>query len=280
MDRLDAMKIFLQVVDGGSFAAVGQPTAGEQVAALEQHLGAELLHRNARTLTLTEAGRDFYEAAMGIVADLEAAESRIGHRQKAIAGPVRVAVDAGFGRLYLVPRLPAFFESYPDLQIELLVGVEDGLDLAIRQGESKESGLVTKLLGSTPVVVVASAEYLENSSAIHSPADLKQHQCVTQMGNRTWRFTKGLVHQASGRFQSNDCEQIRQAVLSGLGLAQAPLWLFQAEIASGQVKRILRRLEPDPVKIYAVRPAERRPAARVATFIDFVVQVLKDSQLE
>lgn len=280
MDRLDAMKIFLRVVESGSFAAVGQPAASELVAALEQHLGAELLHRNSRTLSLTEAGRDFYEAALCFVADLDAAESRIGHRQKAIAGQVRASVPPAFASICLLPRLPAFFESYPELQLELLVGSEEGLDLAIRQGESKESGLVTKYLGSTPVVVVASAEYLANSPVIHSPADLQQHQCLTQVGNRTWRFTKGLLHQPAGRFQTNDAEQLRSAVLSSLGIAQAPLWMFQPEIQSGQVKRILRRLEPDPVKIYAVRPAERRPAARVAAFIDFVLQILRDSQLE
>ncbi|HJY47637.1 MAG TPA: LysR family transcriptional regulator, partial [Stellaceae bacterium] len=112
MDRLEGIKIFVRVVESGSFSAVarelgtGQPTISKQVAALEEHLGAQLLMRTSRSLSLTEAGRDFYESAVRLISDLEAAESRIGSGQASPSGVVRVSAAPAFSRLYVVPQLP------------------------------------------------------------------------------------------------------------------------------------------------------------------------------
>jgi DNA-binding transcriptional LysR family regulator len=127
MDRLDAIKIFVRVVESGSFSAVarelgvGQPAVSKQVASLEAHLGAQLLMRTSRNLSLTEAGRDFYESGARLIGDLEAAESRVGRGQASPSGVVRVTVAHAFSRLYVVPRLPKFFARYPDVGVEMLV---------------------------------------------------------------------------------------------------------------------------------------------------------------
>jgi LysR family transcriptional regulator for bpeEF and oprC len=146
MDRIDALKVFVRVVESGSFSAVarelgvGQPTVSKQVAALERRLGAELLlRRSSRKVSLTEAGRDFIASASKVMADLDAAESRVGRGLRSPSGPLRVSVAPSFGALYIVPRLAEFFRRYPDVSVEVLASdrsanlIEDGIDVAIRK---------------------------------------------------------------------------------------------------------------------------------------------------
>ncbi len=292
MDRLDSIKVFVRVVESGSFSAVarqlgvGQPTVSKQVAALERHLGAQLLMRGSRRVTLTEAGRDFFESASHLVAELEAAESRIGRGLRTPSGLVRVSVAPSFGAQYLVPRLHELFGRYPEVTVELLASdrsanlVEDGVDVAIRNGELPESSLIARRLGSTPVVVVASADYLRARGEPAKPAELAGHRAIvfaSQTGPRAWTFAgrQGPVaRMPEGRLLTNDAEQIRAAVLASLGIAQAPYWLFARDLQAGTVVRILRRYEPPELPISAVRPASRRLATKVSVFIDFVAEVL------
>ena len=126
MDRFDAMRMFVRVVESGSFSAVaretgvGQPSVSKQIAQLEAHLGAQLMRRTSRSMSLTEAGQTFYESAVRLVDDLEAAESLIGRGQTAPSGLVRATIAPAFARLYVAPRLPEFFARYPDISVELL----------------------------------------------------------------------------------------------------------------------------------------------------------------
>ena len=150
MDRFDAMRMFVRVVESGSFSAVaretgvGQPSVSKQIAQLEAHLGAQLMRRTSRSMSLTEAGQTFYESAVRLVDDLAAAESLIGRGQTAPSGLVRATIAPVFARLYVVPRLPEFFARYPDISVELLVSertvnlIEEGVDLAVHNGELLE----------------------------------------------------------------------------------------------------------------------------------------------
>src|SRR6201989_65654 len=125
MDKYDAMKVFVRVIEKGSFSAVakergiGQPAVSKQIAALEDELGTELIHRTSRSIALTEAGRDFYESALHILDDVETATSRIGRGQTAPKGLIRVTVPPTFARLHMVSKLAAFFAAYPDLAVEM-----------------------------------------------------------------------------------------------------------------------------------------------------------------
>src|SRR6202048_5564714 len=173
MDRLEGIKKFVRVVERGRFSAVarelgtGQPAISKQVAALEERLGAQLLMRTSRSLSLTEAGRDFYESPVPLISEIEAAESRIGSGQASPSGVVRVTAAPGFSRLYVVPRLPLFRERYPNVVVEMLVSerttnlVEEGIDLAIRNGTLSDSSLIARKIGESAIIAVASADYLE-----------------------------------------------------------------------------------------------------------------------
>ena len=290
MDQIAAMRMFVRVVESGSFSAVareagvGQPAVSKQITALEAHLGAQLLRRTSRSLSVTEAGQDFYESAVRLIGDLEAAESRVGRGQNAPSGLLRVTVAPVFGHLYIVPRLHEFFTQYPDIVLEFVVTdriinlVEEGVDLAIHNGELKDSTLITQRIATTPVITVASPAYLKAHGEPASPGDLDQHHCIIfapQGAPRPWGFAGKLgdiEYRPKGSFRTNDADQIRVAVLADLGLAHAPGWLFAREIASGAVRAVLRAYEPAPLSISVVHPSGRRLATKVRVFIEFLTR--------
>jgi LysR family transcriptional regulator for bpeEF and oprC len=284
--------MFIRVVESGSFSAVarelgvGQPTVSKQIASLEAHLGAQLLLRTSRRVALTDAGRDFFESASKVIADLEGAESRVGRGLKAPSGLVRVSVAPSFGALCVVPHLLPFFRRYPDVRVELLVSdrianlIEDGIDVGVRIGELAESSLVARRIATTPVIFVASPSYLSDQGEPTKPAELEGHRCVvfcSQTGPRPWRFagkSGELSLLPDGAFRTNDGEEIRAAVVAGLGIAQVPYWLCAQDLEAGVVRRILRKHEPAAIPISVVRPANRRVATKVSVFIDFLAETV------
>jgi LysR family transcriptional regulator for bpeEF and oprC len=294
VDQIAAMRMFVRVVESGSFSAVArecdvrQPAVSKQIAALERHLGAQLLRRTSRSLSVTEAGQDFYEAAVRLIGDLEAAESRVGRGQNAPSGLIRVTVAPVFGHLYVVPRLPEFFARYPDIILEFVVTdrivnlVEEGIDLAIHNGELKDSTLVAQTIATTPVITVGSPAYLTRHGEPASPSDLDQHRCIIfapQGAPRPWWFAGkfgDIEIRPKGSFRTNDADQIRAAVLADLGLAHTPGWLFARDIAANAVHRVLRDYEPAPLSISAVHPSGRRLATKVRVFIDFLTRILAE----
>ncbi len=291
MDRLDVLRLFVRVVETGSFSktakseGIGQPTVSKQIAGLERRLGAQLVRRTSRGLSLTEAGQDFYELAVRLLGDFDAAESRVGRGQVTPSGLVRVTVSPGFGRLYVVPRLPDFFNRFPDVSVDLNVSdgyanlVEEGIDVAIRIGHLADSSLSARRIGSMEAAMLATPAYLERHGIPSTPDDLKNHDCVTFMFHgapRLWQF-KGpdgpFTVEPKGRVRTNDAEHVRAALLSGLGLVQAPTWLLADEIESGAVTRLLDDYAPDLFPINAVTPAARRQPGKVRVFIDFLAQI-------
>lgn len=291
------IRTFVRVVQSGSFsevarsAGIGQPAISKQVTALESHLGAQLLRRTSRSLSLTEAGQEFYESAVRLIDDLEAAESRVGRGQSAPSGLIRVTVAPVFGRLYIVPRLQDFFTRYPDIVVETVVTdrvvnlVEEGVDLAIHNGELKDSTLIARKIATTPVVTVGSRSYLKQHGEPTAPGELDRHRCVVYAPRgapRAWRFSDesgNIEFQPKGSFRTDDAGEIRAAVLADLGLAHAPGWLFQREIASKAVRVVMRNHSPQPLAISAVRAAGRRLPTKLRVFIDFLAQIFAEEPM-
>lgn len=285
MDKFDAMQTFVRVIEKGSFSAVakergiGQPAVSKQVSALEDELGTELIRRTPRSITLTEAGRDFYKSALHILDDLENATSRIGRGQTAPKGLIRVTVPPTFARLHMVPKLPAFFAAYPDMAVEIAVSqspttiIEDGFDLAIYSGDLPDSTLVARKFAQTTTILVATPKYLTRYGAPQSLDDLHRFRSVVfvERGSaQPWSFGSGQGVKRvipAGVFRTSDIEQLRMGVLEDLGIAQAPGWLFAAELREGTVIRLLTAFERT-VPIFAVRPASRRMSTKVRIFIE------------
>jgi DNA-binding transcriptional LysR family regulator len=285
VDRLDAMQMFVRLVEKGSFSAVakergvGQPAVSKQISALENELGTELIRRTSRSFALTEPGRDFYESALHILDDFENATSRIGRGQTAPKGLIRVTVPPTFARLHMVSKLAAFFAAYPDMAVEMAASespstiIEDGFDLAIHSGELPDSTLVARRFAQTMIILVATPQYLSRYGAPESPDDLKRFRSVVfvQRGSvQAWSFGSGLDAKRivpARVFLNRDIEQMRMGVLEHLGIAQAPAWLFAAELREGTVIRLLTSFDRI-VPILAVRPASRRLPAKVRIFIE------------
>ena len=285
MDKFDAMQIFVRAIEKGSFSAVakergiGQPAVSKQISALEDEFGTELIHRTSRSIALTEAGRVFYESSLRILDDFESATSRIGRGQTAPKGLIRVAVPPAFARLHMVSRLPSFFSTYPDMAVELGASespttiIEDGFDLAIHSGDLPDSNLVARKFAQTTIIFVATPQYIMRYGTPESPEDLRRFRAVVfvERGSaQPWSIGSGQNAKRvipTGVFRTSDIEQMRMGVLEHLGMAQAPAWLFAAELREGTVIPLLTPFERT-VPILAVRPAGRRISAKVRIFIE------------
>src|SRR5580658_3490597 len=277
------MQIFVRVVEKKSFSAVakergiGQPAVSKQISALEDELGTELIQRTSRSLELTEPGRDFYESALRILDDFENATSRIGRGQTAPKGIIRVTVPPTFARLHMVSKLAAFFAAYPDMAVEMAASerpttiIEEGFDLAIHSGDLPDSTLVARRFAQTMIVLVATPQYLSRYGAPESPEDLSRLRSVVFVEHgsvQPWRFGPDAKHIIpTGVFRTSDIEQMRMGVLEHLGIAQAPAWLFAAELREGTVIPLLTPFERT-VPILSVRPASRRLSTKVRIFIE------------
>jgi LysR family transcriptional regulator for bpeEF and oprC len=271
------MELFVRVVETRSFSAVakerriGQPAVSKQISAMEAELGTELLHRNTRSLTLTEAGREFYHSAQRILEDFESATARIGRGLTAPKGVVRVAVPPSFARLHMVSKLAAFFERYPDIAVEFGTSesptslIEDGFDLAIHSGDLPDSSLIARRFAQTLTILVATPQFLTRHGLPQTIEELRSLPAIPLVQNgavQPWKFSAAQGITPSGAFRAGDLEQLRVGVLEHLGIAQAPAWLFAAELREGTVLRLLTPNERT-VAISAVRPAGRRVPTRV-----------------
>ena len=297
MDRLDAMRLFVRLVECGSFSAVGreegigQPAVSKQIAALERHLGAQLVLRTSRQVTITEAGLAFYESAKQLVDDFDAVESSVGDRQQSPRGLVRVSTAPGHGRLCITPLLPEFFRLYPDVAVELSVSerpvdlVGAGIDLAIRHGRLVDSSLTARKLSETDMVLAASPAYLAAKGVPSRLSDLDAHACIVfarGRERRPWSLKAGqetISYVPRGSLFTGDAEHIRAAVLCGLGISQTPFWLLADEIRSGQVQVLLPELQPERLPVNIVYPAGRRVPMRVRVLIDHIISACARQQL-
>jgi DNA-binding transcriptional LysR family regulator len=291
------MHMFVRVVETGSFSAVArelnstQPTISKNIAELESWLGAKLLNRSTRSLRLTETGTDYYERCLAILQDVEEAEHMVGQLQTMPRGTVRVSTVVAFGRLHLVPRLAAFYETYPDISINMRLSdrvvdlVEEGVDVAIRMGDLADSSLIARKLCTSPIVTVASPAYLKAHGIPEHPRDLKEHNYLsyTEAGTRaeTQFRDQGepFYVRTQGNFTTNNTEALRMALISGLGISRAPRWLVGDAIESGELTKVLEDFQPGELAIHAVYPPGRHLPSKVRSFIDYFVDEFKDCSI-
>jgi len=293
MDLITSMSIFKRVVEAGSFSAVAretglsQPTVSKHIAELENRLGTKLLNRSTRQLSLTEAGKKYYDRCSLILGDLEELESSIGQCRSEPAGMLRVNVPVSFGRMYLLPVLWEFMSQYPDVKLDLVMDdgyidlVKDGVDLAIRVGPLPDSSLIARKIGDSPRVTVASTDYLAEHGEPKILSDLKDHSCIvyTFLTTRNeWHFNSAGGEEklrVNGRFSASNPDAIRAAVIAGVGIAVTPLWLIHDALAEGKVKVILADYRPTPLEVHAVYPDRRFVPSRVGLFIDHLKESMR-----
>jgi DNA-binding transcriptional LysR family regulator len=297
LDRLLAMQTFVRVVETGSFSAVAreqsstQSAVSKQVAALERHLGARLLTRTTRTLSLTDDGEHYFEDARRLVAEVSEAEGQLRRGEQQLSGWLRVAASVGFGVRVLRPHVHSFLAAHPGVKIDLKLNdgfidlVEHGIDVAVRIGNLADSTLVARRIGSIRRAVVAGKAYAQSVTAERPlpriPEDLKQHPCIvyTELRNRNlWDFStpdgSTVSVRVEGPLQTNTSDIVRAAVIDGVGIAYSPTWLFQDLIDSGEVQVLLPGWQPSPLPLHLVSPPERRHATKVRAFAEHLSSAL------
>ncbi|MCU0921450.1 MAG: LysR family transcriptional regulator [Burkholderiaceae bacterium] len=289
MDRIQGIKLFIRVVDLGSFSkaaadmGIGQPSATKLVAQLEAGLGARLLHRSTHGVTPTEIGLLYYEKCKLITHHVEEAESVAALMQSQLQGGLRISTSVAFGRRVLVPLVMDFMKLNPRLQIDLTFEdryvdlVEQGIDVAVRMGRLADSTLGARYLGINPWVVVAAPGYLAARGVPKAPAELAGHDALiysTVQGDARWLFSgaDGRLQPTTvrGPLRSNNLSALLSAARGGMGLAALPCYVAQASIESGAVLPVLADWSLPSQEIHAVYPSPRLVPAKVSGFVEWL----------
>lgn len=288
MDRFQLMRLFVRIVQTGSFSAVAreldttQPTVSKQLTTLERHLGARLLNRTTRGLSPTEAGAAFFDRATRILEDLQEAEASLTQLQNRATGTLRINASVAFGQTFLVPSLLEFRRKYPEIHIDLSLNdrfvdlVQEGTDLAIRFGPLEDSQLVAKNLGKSARLCVASPQYLANWGMPNAPQELASHNCITYTYTTTgneWRFQADeavMPLRVFGDFRANNAFAILRATVEGVGVANLPKFMVRDAVAAGALVPVLERYGPTPVEIHAVYPTARFVSSKLKLILAFL----------
>ncbi|MCB1508293.1 MAG: LysR family transcriptional regulator [Hyphomicrobiaceae bacterium] len=280
------MEIFARVVASGSMSSAARDmglspaVVSKRLRRLEDRLGTRLLHRTTRQISLTEAGKGFYERVIAILASVEEAESFVTRRSAQAKGVLKVSAPTSFGRMHLAPHLSAFLKANPDLTLQLVLSdqfvdmVSDGFDLAIRIAELTDSSLVARRLAPIHRVLCATPAYLDEHGSPQSLEDLGGHALLATQTQDVWRMEgpEGPVAvRPSSTLQTNSNEVIREALLAGLGISLRSTWDVGPELSSGALQVVLPQYRSSRnIGLFAVYPSRRFLPAKVRVFIDYV----------
>ena len=292
MDRLTTMEAFVRVVNAGSFSAaarrwgVSRAVVSKYIAALEGHLGVELLRRTTRALSLTDAGRRYHARCVDVLGEIEALEASLRSDHVQPRGLLRVTAPPGFMTRYGPMMTTGFTERHPGVTMEIHLShrlvdlVEEGLDLAIRLTAPWDSSLIARKLAPAPLVAVAAPAYLARCGRPQRPADLRHHDCLVDTNFRDlgrWRFRVGRkleTVEVTGPFRINSPTATRDLAIAGHGIALVPGFLTTDALDSGQLIEVLAGMPAFDWSIWAVYPQRRHLAGRVRAFIDYMAEQL------
>lgn len=289
MDRFADIEALVAVVESGTFSAAGErlgvakSVISRRVSQLEQRLGSRLLHRTTRRLSLTDAGRNFYQRAVQILADLDDAEQGVSTASAELRGILKVAAPLSFGLAHLSSALTDFLDQHPAIEVSLDLNdrnvnlVEEGFDVAVRIGELQDSTLVARRLGTSRMVTCASRAYLERHGEPLHPDDLQRHTGL-QYSNisykQHWQFVtrdgKTLQAQPQIRIRANNGEALACAAVAGMGITTGPTFILGRYLKEGKLQRILTDYRRPSLGIFAVTPPGRLVPQRVQLFIEFL----------
>lgn len=292
MDRFQAMATFVRVVETGSFSAaarqlnLGQPAVSKLIARLESHLNTRLLARTTHGLTPTEAGQRYYERAKTALDEADEAELAARHSASGLSGHLRISAATTFARIHIIPELPRFLDSHPDLQTEVILDdwvidlLAEGVDVSLRMGKLADSSATARKLATAKRSVIATPQYLKTCGEPLTPAALAEHQAILYSAQpSTWTFNhQGTLASVSlqGRIRVSAAEGQRAAVLNHMGLCIASDWMFYDELRSGEVVKLLTEWQLPDIDLWAVFPSGRLTSAKARQFALFTETVMAE----
>jgi DNA-binding transcriptional LysR family regulator len=296
MDRLTSLTAFVRVADAGGFSAAGRKLnmsttmVSNHVQALEERLGARLLNRTTRKVSLTEVGKAYYERCTQILADIEQADDIAGALQSTPRGTLRIYTNTHIVQ-FLSPVVAEFLGSYPEMKVDLSIGernvdlIDENFDLAVRMIPPPDSSLIVRSLATWRHVLCCSHGYIEKHGRPEQLADLGERNCIRHVNypyGDEWRFVDRKGAPASvritGNLVSNSGETLRRAALAGVGIFLGAGFLIHDDLESGELVRLLPEYRPVEFAMNAVYPHRHHLSAKVRTFIDLLARHSADQQ--
>ncbi|MEM9759180.1 MAG: LysR family transcriptional regulator [Pseudomonadota bacterium] len=281
----------LNISAAGRQLGLAPAVASARLAKLEKEVGADLLHRSTRKVSLSLEGAEFLPFAREILAQKDAALAALGHGRGTVSGKLRLAASSTFAQLYIAPVLPDFLERYPEVRLEMKLSdtqvdlIEGGYDLALRNFPAVDSSLRARKLGDDTRILCASPAYLERRGRPASPQELSDHQLLI-FSNETPRVLAANGDLPPGKFPPPDkrnrviCDDgasMRVATVAGVGISMNSLWSVYPQLQDGSLVRVLPDYQiHDQSAIWLVYPKSNVLTAKVRVFIDFMLETIGD----
>lgn len=293
MDRLTRIRVFIQVVETGSFSAASErlglsrAAVSKYVSQLEEFLGGRLLNRTTRHVSPTESGRIYYERCREILLNLEEADGLVSGLSGQPRGTLRVTCPTYFASRHLLPLIDEFNRLYPDLKVEIMCAerivdlADEGYDLAIRITRTPDQELIARRLARCRHIVAASPDYLANHPMPVIPEDLQQHRCIVFSYHitSTWPFTKDgrdCSIKVPAALKTNNPDVLLAATLSGMGVTLMPTFLAGAAVRSGELRLVLQDYRTIDLDMYVVYASRHHLPVKIRVFIDFLKERITD----
>jgi len=296
MNKLQAMEVFVRVVEAGSLTrAAGslklpKATATTLIQQLEAELGVKLLNRTTRKVSVTADGAAYYPRCLAILAQVRETEESLGQRHASPSGRLRIEVPTLIARLVIVPALPSFFAQYPEIQLELGCSehradlIEEGIDCAVWSGELEDSTLIARRLGQLYFGTCAAPSYLAAHGQPRHPDELTAHRCINHFSPRTgkifeWVFAKNGVRIQTplrGYIALDDENSYVAAAEAGLGVAQIPAFVLKEAMERGSLELLLGDWFAEPAPLNVVYPQNRHLSLKIRVFVDWVAALFSE----
>ncbi|WP_088159168.1 LysR family transcriptional regulator [Achromobacter xylosoxidans] len=293
MSRLEDLEAFIHIAETGSLTKAARhlgrslQAVSRSLAALEEDVGVQLVHRTTRHCSLSEAGEAFLRRVKPAMEEIGEARLEVADRRAAPSGILRVGAPVLFGPDFLVPIIAQYMRAYPQIEVDLQLTdsfvdlAAEGLDLVVRIADLPDSGLQGRRLGALRRVVFGAPSYFEERGRPAHPSELRQHDCIVRTIDQRsgqWAFEidgKRRSVGVRGPFRTNTMAAIYSAVGAGLGIGYSPLWQIRHLLDAGLVEVILEAFESKPVPIHVLWQEHRLPPAKVRAFIDYLAAGLK-----
>ena len=292
MDRLESDKMFVAVMETGSFTAAAarlgtsSGQASKLVSRLESELGVRLLSRTTRAVSPTEAGQAYYDRLRPLLEEFANLDASVRDASHAPRGRLRLTAPLTFGTMEIAPALNAFAAKFPQIELDVSFSdrvvslVDEGFDVAVRVGRSDDSSMIARRLCGVRIVVVGSPAYLDRHGEAQAPDDLLRFDCIIDTNFRDpnrWPFRKSEGGETTsisvnGKIRYSNTEACLSAAEAGLGLACVPSFVAGDALRAGRVRQLLAAFEPEPYAVHALYPHSRHLAAKVRVLVDFLVE--------
>lgn len=296
-DSLEGLTIFVQVIESGSFSGAATELGhavshiSKAITKLEKRLGARLINRTTRSLSLTDVGQVYFEKAKQIVSDAYEAEQSITQLQDSPTGRLKISLPNSFGQSHMQPIVTQYLLQYPQVKLQvdfssrLVDVIGEGFDLCVRMGQPQSSNLISRKLLDFEFITVATPEYFDKYGQPKHPHDLKSHLAIKYMYNQvpvTWEYrneNNETIHvDVENLVECNNLPMQKTLIMNGLGIGRLPSFMCDQELQNGQLVRVLAEYEKSSQSAYLLYPHRLHLSAKVRAFVDLAIDYFQTGQ--